>query len=412
MKNIKRLTICIFIGFAFIVLSIGMLFILLGDKKTDASAMVTTITAMADGGTFQVDSSGMSNGWTVASDGESATCQFYYANTSYVTISQFPIFRSYPNGCTFHHWMNSSGQDLAGLYRRVILGGTIYPAWERLSCTINFDKLGGSGGSDYISVRVGLSFYGQSITPPTKEGYSFGGYRTPDGHGLLFDSSGNTVYSAWTTGSWGYYPSYTVSAIWNPKTYTVTLDSDGHGGQTSATPTFGSSMPQLTNGLPISKAGEGKAFAGYYAKENNKTYYDQYGRSANNWDIPNNTTLYALWKTETYNITFYANNADDTYGSGGTVNGSSSQNYQYTFDQEVTVYDTEEKTSYSSSPLYFFRSGYRLLGFTLTSSKSYSSSDLYKLDSNGKLKIPDMGGDGLSNGALYAVVKGKLQNPV
>ena len=60
---------------------------------------------------------------------------------------------------------------------------------------------------------------------------------------------------------------------------------------------------------------EGYTFCGYYNQANGEgtEYYTQAGESARNWNIAEDTTLYAHWAVQSYTVTF-----NKTFGAGGT----------------------------------------------------------------------------------------------
>ena len=82
----------------------------------------------------------------------------------------------------------------------------LYPYWTANTYTVTFDKQGGSGGTSSKTVTYGSAM--PSITLPTCDGYSFGGYYTENGT-QYYTSSGasarnwnltsdTTLYAKWT----------------------------------------------------------------------------------------------------------------------------------------------------------------------------------------------------------------------
>ncbi|MBP5091813.1 MAG: InlB B-repeat-containing protein, partial [Bacilli bacterium] len=87
-------------------------------------------------------------------------------------------------------------------------------------------------------------------------------------------------------------------------TNTVTFNKNGgSGGSSSATASQGEAMPSIS--VP---SRTGYTFLGYFDSSTGGTkYYNANGTSARNWDKGNDTTLYAQWSANTYNISYSAN---------------------------------------------------------------------------------------------------------
>ena len=154
----------------------------------------------------------------------------------------------------------------------------------------------------------------------TRTGYTFNGYKVKGTSTQVFDASGTFVYPITTIPS-STNPSLNMSlnapgdiileADWIPNTYTVTFDKQsGSGGDNTVTATYDSAMPSAT-----APTKSGYIFRGYYTEPDGggTKYYNADMTSANDWDIADNQTLYALWVVPTFTITL---NADG--GSNGT----------------------------------------------------------------------------------------------
>lgn len=163
--------------------------------------------------------------------------------------------------------------------------------------TVSLNAQGGSGGTESVTPTAGDPM--PDITPPTRTGYTFGGYYIDQGctGTQYYDDKGKSTHVCDLTGT------VTLYAKWTANTYTVTFDRQGgSGGQESVTATFGSVMPAITP--PTRTDCE---FVGYYTETNGggTKYYNADGSSARTWGIDDNTTLYAYWKK-------YLNNTDIT----------------------------------------------------------------------------------------------------
>lgn len=169
---------------------------------------------------------------------------------------------------------------------------TLYAHWKGVDCTIIFDKKGGSGGTDYISVE-----FGKVLPPaiaPTLIGFEFQGYYLGDDY--YYDL--NMVCNK----PWCQANITTLTAIWENKNYTISFEFEGGSdGTQTIVATYAKSMD-----LAIEPSRIGYAFQGYFTEKDGQgiRYYNSDMSSARNWDIANNTTLYAYWTATPYIITF------------------------------------------------------------------------------------------------------------
>lgn len=156
-------------------------------------------------------------------------------------------------------------------------GATPPPA----SYTLSYDENGGSGtmtddtGTD-VTVKA------CTFTAPT--GYSFMQWNTDMNGGGTTKTAGDAITLT---------EDMTLYAIWQPNTYTVTLNAEGgSGGSANVTATFDAAMPDIT--IPTQT---GYIFKGYFTGTNGTgtQYYDENGSSTNNWTIDSDTELHAYW---------------------------------------------------------------------------------------------------------------------
>ena len=117
-----------------------------------------------------------------------------------------------------------------------------------------------------------------------RTGYEFDGWNTQaDGNGTSYAENDTFDISASTT----------LYAAWAGNTYTVTFDKQGGtGGTGSIDATFGSDMPSAA-----APTRAGYLFSGYFTEVNGNgtQYYSADMSSTRNWDIDDETTLYAHW---------------------------------------------------------------------------------------------------------------------
>lgn len=171
----------------------------------------------------------------------------------------------------------NSGVNFYGI-NRVYTGATPDPD----TFTLSYDDNGGSGTmADQTGTTVTVAANG--FTAPT--GYSFKEWNTNSrGAGTKYNVGQSVTLT----------DDLTLYAIWQPNTYTVTLNAaGGTGGSSSVTATYDAAMPNIS--LPTR---EGYTFLGYFSEQNGAgtQYYDANGSSTNSWTIAGNATLYAAWE--------------------------------------------------------------------------------------------------------------------
>ncbi len=134
-------------------------------------------------------------------------------------------------GYTFGGWYKEAACTNAWNFASdaVTSDKTLFAKWTANQYTITFDKEGGSGGSDNVTVYYDATL-GAFATAPTRTGYTFAGYWTGDnGTGtMLFAANGAPQASvgSYTDGSvkWIYAGNPTVYAKWTENTTTVTVN--------------------------------------------------------------------------------------------------------------------------------------------------------------------------------------------
>lgn len=204
--------------------------------------------------------------------------------------------------------------------------------YSRNSYAVTFE----SGTGDTVETQ-NIAYEGKVTKPSelTKVGYQFTGwYLTGDPSRLWnFD---NDVVTGTTE----------LRAGWSALTYNVTLDGQGGaGGHENVQATYDSEMPEIT---PPARAGY--QFAGYYDQtEGGTQYYNDDGSSAKTWDKTEDSTLYAHWTANSYQVTFDANggegsmNAEDfTYGEAKALTQNNFTKTGYNFAGWATTANAGE----------------------------------------------------------------------
>ena len=238
-------------------------------------------------------------------------------------------------GHKFLGWYTAASGGELVTSTRVILGDvTFYAHWNVSTYTIVFDRQGGTGGTDRLSVTYGQTL--PSITMPTRQGYTFGGY-------YLGKNGASTQYFTSTgapTRTWDRTENTTLYAKWSGKQYELWVNPNGgtYRGSASATKISpDSSNRKLTTGSDwfqgIGAGADGAtrsgfSLLGYYdlAAGGNQVY-DSNGRAVKGtyWDGNYSTTaptpkfkglpgaatsltVYAAWQGALCTITFVPNN--------------------------------------------------------------------------------------------------------
>lgn len=185
-------------------------------------------------------------------------------------------------------------------------------------------------GTDSADQTVNVPYQGKVNEPetPVKAGYTFTGWYVTAEPSRLWNF-GTDVVTGTTE----------LRAGWSANTYNVTFDlKSGAGGDGNVQATYDGAMPAIT--VP---ARAGYQFAGYYDQaEGGTKYYNADGSSAADWNKAGDTTLYAQWTANSYQVIFNAN------GGSGSM------------DAEEFVYGEEKPLSTNS----FTKTGYAFVGWT------------------------------------------------
>ena len=180
---------------------------------------------------------------------------------------------------------------------------------------VTLDRQSGTGGRGMVIATYGEAM--PSATPPTRAGYTFGGYYDEaDGGGTQYYT--DEMVSA---RSWDRMVATTLFARWTGNIYGITLDMQGGmGGSERVDATYGSAMPAA-----VEPTRTGYPFGGYYDAPDGrgKQYYTSSMVSARSWDKDQDGTLFAMWQPwssipmtfvegGTYQMGFLGVNYDET----------------------------------------------------------------------------------------------------
>lgn len=182
---------------------------------------------------------------------------------------------------------------------------TLYAYWRVRLFTIEFDKQGGSGGTDRVTVAYGYSMPTSGISAPTKTGYTFRGYyEEPDGKGEKY-YDGPVLSSAHT---WTKMVSATLYAYWEKNTYCITLNngylyyneelSIGYGDKVVANDSaryVGNRVGYDFKGYYSGANGTGVKYFDFIIVKYNSDYCYELVSTNKTWNKPSDGNLYAYW---------------------------------------------------------------------------------------------------------------------
>ncbi len=213
--------------------------------------------------------------------------------------------------------------------------------------TISYNANGGTGAPSSQSKDYGTETY-LSDTIPTRSGYTFLGWSTNStATTAAYSAGGNFTTNANTT----------LYAVWRDDTYTISYNANGGtGAPSSQTKTHGVALT-LSSTKPTRP---GYTFLGW---STNSTATTAAYSAGGNFTTDSNTTLYAIWKLNTYTISYNAN--------GGTGAPSSQTK---THGVALTLSSTKPT-----------RTGYTFLGWSTSSSATsatYSAGGSFTSNAN------------------------------
>ena len=172
---------------------------------------------------------------------------------------------------------------------------TLYARWNINTYYVNFNSNGGSGSMSPQGINYGASA-NLTANTFTKTGYSFTGWNT------AANGSGTSYNNQASFGPMG-TSDVTLYAQWSINQYTIDFNSNGGSAVASVTQNYGTTVTK-----PNDPTKTGNTFDGWYTDSGLTT--------AVTWPHTmgaENTTFYAKWIVNNYNITFDANG-----GTGGT----------------------------------------------------------------------------------------------
>ena len=170
---------------------------------------------------------------------------------------------------------------------------TVKATWKWQSYTVTFNS---DGGSAVAPQTVTIGGKAQKPEDPTKEGFTFGSWQTPEGKDFDFGApveADITLKATWTAKE--------------PESFTVSFESNGGSAVEEQTVEKGK-----TAANPTAPTRKGYSFVGWYSDKDLKNVYDFTS------PVTADLTLYAKWKAIKYTISSGANGYY-TLKSGKTV---------------------------------------------------------------------------------------------
>ena len=219
-------------------------------------------------------------------------------------------------GYTFDGWYTSLNYDTVVTSSTKVTNVDehwLYPKWKENSYTVTYNANNGSGNmspsTHYYATASNLT-----ANICTRTGYTFAGWNTKaDGTGTSYSDKASIKKLTETNGG-----NVTLYAVWTANTYTVTYNGNGStsGSTSSSSHTYDTAKTLTANGF--SKTGY--TFQGWSTSSTatSATYTNK--QSVKNLTSTNGgtVTLYAVWKINTYTVTF--NSQSGTSVSSKTVN--------------------------------------------------------------------------------------------
>lgn len=263
------------------------------------------------------------------------------AKTTYGAVVTGLITHSYASlsgDYKFEGWGTSTTPSTTNAsYEYNISANTTVYAFFTRKWQVTFGK-GGTSGTSTVAATAGGSAISNGtkvvggteivVTATPATGYEIVGWYSNSECTTAYTSGSDGVTisadkSTFTLAGSSLSAAKTIYAKFQPKTYTVTLSYSSEanygsapaGVNTSVTATYGEAMPAMGT---APKATNGYGFYGYYteANGNGTKYYNADGTSAKDWDLDENTTLYAYFRQAA--ITGFTFDAA-TVAPGGTV---------------------------------------------------------------------------------------------
>jgi len=249
-------------------------------------------------------------------------------------------------GYTFTGWRDQSGNPIAaGATFTVTLNRYLLSAqWSAIDYNISYAAAGGGAVPATFTKQITQSFTVANAI--SKTGYTFAGWS--DGT-LTYGAGANYIVSS---------NNVTLTAQWTPNVYTITYDWNGGSGSSTASTSY--TVGDLAVTLPLvgNHVKDGYQFGGWSTTSSGSSVGAAYTPTSS-------LTLFAVWGSGTFTITYNANGGSTGTASASVVNGA------------ATTLPTATRTSYEFNGWYSAASGGSLIGLANASYTPALSRTLY-----------------------------------
>ena len=206
-------------------------------------------------------------------------------------------------GYTFGGWVDQN--NVAVTAGDTFTVGTtrylIYANWTPVDYAITYSTAGGSTPATPFTKQIGQTF--TVAAAPTKTGYTFTGWSD----GTSNFGVGVTYYVATSA--------VTLTAQWSANIYTIVYDWNGGSGSTTSNGSFTVGGSAVTLPAVGDHVKDGYTFAGWSTTDTGSLISGGYSPTAD-------STLYAIWGTGSYTISYDANGGSVSTASASILNGS------------------------------------------------------------------------------------------
>ena len=259
---------------------------------------------------------------------------YVYAPSGTINLSSTEPTRT---GYTFLGWSQSSTATSASYSagqawnRSNASNYTLYAVWSVNTYTITYNANGGSGAPEAKTYTYASSgTFNLSSTVPTRTGHTFQGWGTGGASDTTVDYAAGAAFSYATASN------TTLYAIWTANEYTITYNANGGSNAPSAT-TYTYATSGTVNLSTSTPTWDGHTFNGWGTSASD-TSVDYAAGASFSKATASNTTLYAIWTTHTYTVSYNANGGSGapsaqtkTYGVNLTLSSTKPTRTNYTF---------------------------------------------------------------------------------
>lgn len=209
------------------------------------------------------------------------------------------------DGYQFKGWSTNSAAtspmyEANKSYSLALSGETInlYAVWQLKTYTVSYNLNGGTSNKEFSSHNFTINNRSFTVSSyqPERTGYNFSGWSDRGADSTIITHSTNTTYTL-------SLKDYILYAVWTPKTYTISYNSNGGSGTIAAqTKTYGTNLILASSGFT-----NGNLRLSHWntvADGSGNTYSlgASYGDAGTS-----NVTLYAIWADDSYSLIYDAN---------------------------------------------------------------------------------------------------------